>query len=138
MELKKVCTEADDDSTASLDDRFTEPIDSEKATINRCASILYQLFYLRLSTEKKMERKRIALVVATRMCSLPNCTEMMFFIINVLSPTYLCLMYTMLFNNLVRRISQVHCFTVNRQQISYTVISFLPSPQKNLRNRSWN
>ncbi|XP_038834323.1 sodium-coupled neutral amino acid transporter 4-like [Salvelinus namaycush] len=34
MELKKVCTEADDDSTASLDDRFTEPIDSEKATIN--------------------------------------------------------------------------------------------------------
>uniref|UniRef100_A0A674E045 Solute carrier family 38 member 4 n=1 Tax=Salmo trutta TaxID=8032 RepID=A0A674E045_SALTR len=26
--------EADDDSTASLDDRFTEPIDSEKATIN--------------------------------------------------------------------------------------------------------
>ncbi|XP_029598717.1 sodium-coupled neutral amino acid transporter 4 [Salmo trutta] len=34
MELKKVCMEADDDSTASLDDRFTEPIDSEKATIN--------------------------------------------------------------------------------------------------------
>ncbi|XP_070996790.1 sodium-coupled neutral amino acid transporter 4-like [Oncorhynchus clarkii lewisi] len=34
MELKKVCTEADDDSTDSLDDRFTEPIDSEKATIN--------------------------------------------------------------------------------------------------------
>lgn len=35
MELKKVSTEADDDSTDSLDDRFTEPIDSEKATINR-------------------------------------------------------------------------------------------------------
>uniref|UniRef100_A0A8C7Q401 Solute carrier family 38 member 4 n=1 Tax=Oncorhynchus mykiss TaxID=8022 RepID=A0A8C7Q401_ONCMY len=34
MELKKVCTEADDDSADSLDDRFTEPIDSEKATIN--------------------------------------------------------------------------------------------------------
>ncbi|CAB1346057.1 unnamed protein product [Coregonus sp. 'balchen'] len=34
VELKKVCTEADDDSTDSLDDRFTEPIDSEKATIN--------------------------------------------------------------------------------------------------------
>ncbi|KAM9402018.1 sodium-coupled neutral amino acid transporter 4-like isoform 1-T3 [Salvelinus alpinus] len=34
MELKKVCMEADDDSTDSLDDRFTEPIDSEKATIN--------------------------------------------------------------------------------------------------------
>lgn len=34
MELKKVCTEADDDSTDSLDDRFTEPIDSEKATID--------------------------------------------------------------------------------------------------------
>ncbi|XP_041935580.1 sodium-coupled neutral amino acid transporter 4 [Alosa sapidissima] len=33
MELKKVSTE-DDDSTNSLDDRFTEPIDSEKATIN--------------------------------------------------------------------------------------------------------
>ncbi|KAF1372566.1 hypothetical protein PFLUV_G00266820 [Perca fluviatilis] len=34
MELSKVSTEADDDSTDSLDDRFTEPIDSEKATID--------------------------------------------------------------------------------------------------------
>ncbi|CAJ1054239.1 sodium-coupled neutral amino acid transporter 4 [Xyrichtys novacula] len=34
MELRKVSTEADDDSTDSLDDRFTEPIDSEKATID--------------------------------------------------------------------------------------------------------
>ncbi|XP_071393659.1 sodium-coupled neutral amino acid transporter 4-like, partial [Centroberyx affinis] len=34
MELKKVSTEADDDSTDSLDDRYTEPIDSEKATID--------------------------------------------------------------------------------------------------------
>lgn len=34
MELKKVSTEGDDDSTDSLDDRFTEPIDSEKATID--------------------------------------------------------------------------------------------------------
>ncbi|XP_023146158.1 sodium-coupled neutral amino acid transporter 4 [Amphiprion ocellaris] len=34
MELRKVSTEADDDSTDSLDDRYTEPIDSEKATIN--------------------------------------------------------------------------------------------------------
>ncbi|XP_018585618.1 sodium-coupled neutral amino acid transporter 4-like isoform X2 [Scleropages formosus] len=34
MELKKVCTEADDDSTDSLNDQYTEPIDSEKATIN--------------------------------------------------------------------------------------------------------
>ncbi|XP_068162508.1 sodium-coupled neutral amino acid transporter 4 [Antennarius striatus] len=34
MELSRVCTEADDDSTDSLDDRFTEPIDSEKATID--------------------------------------------------------------------------------------------------------
>ncbi|KAG7234828.1 hypothetical protein INR49_003892 [Caranx melampygus] len=34
MELRKVSTEADDDSTDSLDDRFTEPIESEKATIN--------------------------------------------------------------------------------------------------------
>lgn len=32
MELKNVSTEADDES--SVDDRFTEPIDSEKATIN--------------------------------------------------------------------------------------------------------
>ncbi|XP_051544419.1 sodium-coupled neutral amino acid transporter 4-like [Myxocyprinus asiaticus] len=32
IELKKVCTEADDES--SMDDRYTEPIDSEKATIN--------------------------------------------------------------------------------------------------------
>lgn len=35
MELRKVATEPDDDSTDSLDERFTEPIDSEKATINR-------------------------------------------------------------------------------------------------------
>ncbi|XP_070709605.1 sodium-coupled neutral amino acid transporter 4 [Pempheris klunzingeri] len=34
MELRKVATEADDDSTDSLDDRYTEPIDSEKATID--------------------------------------------------------------------------------------------------------
>ncbi|TDG96836.1 hypothetical protein EPR50_G00233440 [Perca flavescens] len=34
MELSKVSTEADDDSNDSLDDRFTEPIDSEKATID--------------------------------------------------------------------------------------------------------
>nr|XP_020457004.1 sodium-coupled neutral amino acid transporter 4-like [Monopterus albus] len=34
MELKKVSTEADDDSTNSLDDCYTEPIDSEKATIS--------------------------------------------------------------------------------------------------------
>lgn len=35
MELRKVSTEGDDDSTTSLEDRFTEPIDSEKATIDR-------------------------------------------------------------------------------------------------------
>lgn len=35
MELRKVATEGDDDSTTSLEDRFTEPIDSEKATIDR-------------------------------------------------------------------------------------------------------
>uniref|UniRef100_A0A7N6BVK7 Amino acid transporter transmembrane domain-containing protein n=1 Tax=Anabas testudineus TaxID=64144 RepID=A0A7N6BVK7_ANATE len=35
MELSKVPTEADDDSTNSLDDRYTEPMDSEKGTINR-------------------------------------------------------------------------------------------------------
>ncbi|XP_035503060.1 sodium-coupled neutral amino acid transporter 4 [Scophthalmus maximus] len=34
MELSKVSTEADDDSGDSLDDRYTEPIDSEKATIS--------------------------------------------------------------------------------------------------------
>ncbi|XP_020507364.2 sodium-coupled neutral amino acid transporter 4 [Labrus bergylta] len=34
MELRKVPTEADDDSMDSLDDRYTEPIDSEKATID--------------------------------------------------------------------------------------------------------
>lgn len=39
MELKKVSTDGDDDSTDSLnDDRYTEPIDSEKATINRSAA----------------------------------------------------------------------------------------------------
>ncbi|KAK2858755.1 hypothetical protein Q5P01_003375 [Channa striata] len=34
MELRKVPTEADDDSTNSLDGHYTEPIDSEKGTIN--------------------------------------------------------------------------------------------------------
>ncbi|XP_062238334.1 sodium-coupled neutral amino acid transporter 4 [Platichthys flesus] len=34
MELSKVSTEADDDSNDSLDDRYTEPIDAEKATID--------------------------------------------------------------------------------------------------------
>ncbi|KAM4569486.1 sodium-coupled neutral amino acid transporter 4 [Odontesthes bonariensis] len=34
MELRRVATEADDDSTASLDDHYPEPIDSEKVTIN--------------------------------------------------------------------------------------------------------
>ncbi|KAF3704916.1 Sodium-coupled neutral amino acid transporter 4 [Channa argus] len=34
MELRKVSTEADDDSTNSLDDPYTEPTDSEKGTIN--------------------------------------------------------------------------------------------------------
>ncbi|XP_062850029.1 sodium-coupled neutral amino acid transporter 4 [Trichomycterus rosablanca] len=34
MELKKVSTEADEDSNDSLDERYTGPIDSEKATIN--------------------------------------------------------------------------------------------------------
>ncbi|KAM9334960.1 sodium-coupled neutral amino acid transporter 4 [Symphorus nematophorus] len=34
MELRKVSTEADDDSTESLDDHYPEPIDSEKATID--------------------------------------------------------------------------------------------------------
>ncbi|KAK9525487.1 hypothetical protein VZT92_016186 [Zoarces viviparus] len=32
MELRKVSTECDDDSTGSLDDQYTEPIDSEKGT----------------------------------------------------------------------------------------------------------
>lgn len=40
MELRKVSTEADDDSADSLDDRYTEPIDSEKATINRSATVM--------------------------------------------------------------------------------------------------
>ncbi|KAF7664484.1 hypothetical protein LDENG_00176170 [Lucifuga dentata] len=34
MELRKVSMEAEDDSTASLNDTYTEPIDSEKTTIN--------------------------------------------------------------------------------------------------------
>ncbi|KAI5614896.1 sodium-coupled neutral amino acid transporter 4 [Silurus asotus] len=34
MELKKVSTEADDDSNDSLDGRFSVPVDSEKATMN--------------------------------------------------------------------------------------------------------
>ena len=39
MELRKVSMEGDDDSNDSLDDRYTEPIDSEKATINRSATM---------------------------------------------------------------------------------------------------
>lgn len=39
MELRKVSTEADDDSTVSLNDCYTEPIDSDKATIDRSATI---------------------------------------------------------------------------------------------------
>lgn len=38
MELKKVSTEADDDSNDSLDDRYPGPIDSEKATMSRSAA----------------------------------------------------------------------------------------------------
>ncbi|KAG9333759.1 hypothetical protein JZ751_010260 [Albula glossodonta] len=34
MELQRVSTQADDDSTDSLDDQFIEPVDSDKATIN--------------------------------------------------------------------------------------------------------
>ncbi|KAL0962970.1 hypothetical protein UPYG_G00347830 [Umbra pygmaea] len=34
MELEKVCTEADDESTDSLDDNFKEPIEEEKTTLN--------------------------------------------------------------------------------------------------------
>ncbi|TKS91088.1 Sodium-coupled neutral amino acid transporter 4 [Collichthys lucidus] len=34
MEMRKVSTEADDDSTVSLNDCYTEPIDSDKATID--------------------------------------------------------------------------------------------------------
>lgn len=37
MELRKVATEADDDSTDSLDDPYSGPMDSEKVTINRSA-----------------------------------------------------------------------------------------------------
>ncbi|GAA6086609.1 sodium-coupled neutral amino acid transporter 4, partial [Tachysurus ichikawai] len=34
MELKKVCTETDDDSNDSLDERYSGPGNSEKATMN--------------------------------------------------------------------------------------------------------
>lgn len=40
MELSKVSTEADEDSTDSLDDRYTEPIDPEKGTIDRSATAM--------------------------------------------------------------------------------------------------
>ena len=42
MELRKVATDVDDDSNDSLD--FTEPIDSEKATIDR--SVTMRLIYV--------------------------------------------------------------------------------------------
>lgn len=45
MELRKVATEADDDSTDSLDDRYTEPIDSEKATIDRSAAAMSSFLF---------------------------------------------------------------------------------------------
>lgn len=37
MELRKVATEGDDDSTDSLDDPYSGVLDSEKVTINRSA-----------------------------------------------------------------------------------------------------
>lgn len=40
MELRKVATEGDDDSTDSLDDPYSGPLDSEKVTINRSAQSL--------------------------------------------------------------------------------------------------
>lgn len=45
MELRKVSMEADDDSTDSLDDRYTEPIDSEKATISRSAAMMSRFLF---------------------------------------------------------------------------------------------
>lgn len=41
MELSKVSMVTDDDSTDSLDDRYTEPVDAEKATIDRSAARVY-------------------------------------------------------------------------------------------------
>lgn len=41
MELSKVSMVADDDSTDSLDDRYTEPMDAEKATIDRLVAQVY-------------------------------------------------------------------------------------------------
>lgn len=45
MELSKVSTEADDDSNDSLDDHYTEPIDSEKATIDRSATMMSSFWF---------------------------------------------------------------------------------------------
>lgn len=41
MELSKVSMVADDDSADSLDDRYTEPMDAEKATIDRLVALVY-------------------------------------------------------------------------------------------------
>lgn len=41
MELSKVSMVADEDSTDSLDDRYTESVDAEKATIDRSAALVY-------------------------------------------------------------------------------------------------
>lgn len=41
MELSKVSMMADDDSADSLDDRYTEPVDAEKATIDRSEALVY-------------------------------------------------------------------------------------------------
>lgn len=49
MELRKVSTEADDDSTNSLDERYTEPMDSEKGTINRSATMMSGFFFTSFS-----------------------------------------------------------------------------------------
>lgn len=38
MELSKVSMMTDDDS---LDDRYTEPVDAEKTTIDRSATLIY-------------------------------------------------------------------------------------------------
>lgn len=41
MELSKVSMVADEDSADSLDDRYTEPVDAEKTTIDRSAALVY-------------------------------------------------------------------------------------------------
>lgn len=47
MELRKVSNEADDDSTDSLDENYSDPMDKKVVTINRSAALEFSISLLK-------------------------------------------------------------------------------------------